>query len=75
MDLEKEFLDSESSRILEEEEKFNEEYLKSNPITDEDLKEFTTRVNRVQFVARLFFTKPEWSNKFLELKKFKVIKF
>mmetsp|Transcript_20507 Transcript_20507/g.19478 ORF Transcript_20507/g.19478 Transcript_20507/m.19478 type:complete len:164 (+) Transcript_20507:204-695(+) len=85
MELDKEYLDNESSKQLEEEEKQLEELLihqiekgyweMKYSDKEDELKDQLLKQNRISFIARLFNSKEEWKHKLFELKDFKVIKF
>jgi hypothetical protein len=60
IELEKEFLDAEGTKILEEEEKELEEWVKSIQGVEDDLKDLYMRQERIRFISRLFSAKPEW---------------
>ena len=75
MEIDKEFLDTEAQRIMDEEEKYIEEILNSreDPIDDEQ-RDLILRQSRLHFIGRLFKEREEWSRNLLNLKNFKVLK-
>lgn len=75
MEFEKEFMENDSGKLMEEEEKYIEDFLKDYGEKEEDLKEIIIKQNRVNFIARLFQTKEDWKKRFLEMKEFKVLKY
>ena len=75
MDIDKEFLDNEALKLMEEEDKHIEEQLsmREEPM-DEELKDLYQKQARIQFVARLFKEREEWRRNLMNLKFFKVMK-
>lgn len=75
MELDKEFLDTESQKLLEEEEKHVDEILNAREdIFDDEFKEIIQREIRINFIARLFKDRDDWKRNLFELREFNVIK-
>jgi hypothetical protein len=75
MEMDKEFLDTESAKLLEEEEKHIDEVLSMREETlDEEIKDIISRDIRIHFIARLFKEKEEWKRNLFELREFNVLK-
>mmetsp|Transcript_5218 Transcript_5218/g.3940 ORF Transcript_5218/g.3940 Transcript_5218/m.3940 type:complete len:112 (+) Transcript_5218:982-1317(+) len=75
MELDKEFLDAESQKLLDEEERHIEDMINQREdIFDDEFKDIVVRALRVEFIGRLFSHKEEWRSGLYELKEFKVIK-
>jgi hypothetical protein len=76
IELDKEFSDNESAKIMEEEDKYVEEIVSGRDDLDsEEIKELISKDIRIRYISRLFKEKEDWRNNLLQLKEFKVIKF
>lgn len=83
IEFEKEFLDAETSKLHEEEEKQVEEFLqwRDQSVTDpkdhwdEETKDLMIRNYRIHFISRMFKEKVDWKRQLMAVKDFKVIKY
>ena len=75
MEIDKEFLDFESQKIMDEEEKHVEEIINSreDPMDDES-RDLLMKQARLHFIGRLFKEREDWQKNLLNLKNFKVLK-
>ena len=75
IELDKEFLDNESAKLLEEEDKHVEELIGGmrDDIESDELKELYSKEMRVRFIARLYSEREEWKLNLFKLKEFKVL--
>lgn len=74
-ELDKEFLDNESAKLLEEEERHVEELVSmKEDVVDDEIKDIYARDIRLHFIARLFKEREDWKRNLLELREFNVIK-
>jgi len=75
IEIDREFLDTESAKYLEEEEKHVEESISGRDDLDtEELKELHSKETRIRFIARLFKERDEWKTSLMGLKDFTVMK-
>ena len=75
MELDKEFLDTEAQKILDEEERNVEEIISSrdDPMDDEQ-RDLVMRQIRLSFIGRLFKEREDWNHNLMVLRDFNVIK-
>lgn len=76
IDIDREFLDNDSIKYLEEEDKHVEETigLREDLDNDAELKELHSKETRIRFIARQFKDKEEWKKSLLGLREFTVMK-
>ena len=75
MELDKEFLDNDAQRLLEEEERHVDDILSArDDVYDDEIKEIVQREIRLHFIGRLFKDREEWKRNLMELKDYNVIK-
>lgn len=75
MEIDKEFLDNESQKLFDEEERHIEEWISMREEQmDEELKDIYQKAARINFIARLFKEREEWKRNLMRLKEFKVMK-
>lgn len=78
MAIDKEFLDNEAQKLMDEEEKHIEDAVSAREDLipgDEELKDLFLKQARIQFIARLFRDREDWKRNFYALTEFKVMKF
>ena len=75
MELDKEFLDNEAQKLLDEEEKHIDEIInaRDEPMDDE-LRDMYMRQARLTFIGRLYKDRDDWRENLMRLKEYKVIK-
>ena len=75
MEIDKEFLDNESQKLMDEEEKHIEEMINSrDEAMDDELRDLYMRQARIHFIGRLFKEREDWRANLFKLKEFKVLK-
>ncbi|CDW73780.1 UNKNOWN [Stylonychia lemnae] len=75
MEIDKEFLDNESQKLLDEEEKHIDEMINSrDEAMDDELRDLYMRQARIHFIGRLFKEREDWKGNLMKLKEFKVLK-
>lgn len=76
MDKDKEFLDNEATKLMEEEDKYVDETLAQREDLDsEELKELYSKEIRAKYIANLFNEREEWKNNLMALRDYKVLKY
>lgn len=75
MELDKEFLDNEAQKLMDEEEKHIDEIInaRDEPM-DEELRDLYMRQARLTFIGRLYKDRDDWRDNLLKLRDFKVLK-
>ena len=85
MEIDKEFMDNESHKLLEEEDKAVEEFLhayaasqqvEGQPLVqiDEEMRDLLMKQTRLNLIAKQFREKDEWQKSFKRMAKYKVLK-
>lgn len=78
MEIDKEFLDNEAQKLLDEEEKHIEELhsamREGDAVVDDELKELQTKQARLHFIAKLYGEREDWKKNLYHIKEFKVLK-
>lgn len=71
----KEYMDNEHLKLLEEEDRTIEDVISMREdIVDDEIKDIYMRDTRIHFIAKMFKEKEEWTKSLFKLKKFKVLK-
>eukprot|EP00347_Sterkiella_histriomuscorum_P009020 403342835 len=75
MELDKEFLDNEAQKLMDEEEKHIDEIINAREEQmDDELRDLYMRQARLTFIGRLYKDRDDWRNNLMTLKEFKVLK-
>ena len=75
MEIDKEFLDNEAQKLMDEEEKHIDEMINSrDEAMDDELRDLYMRQARLTFVGRLFKDREDWRANLMRLREFKVLK-